>query len=81
MDRDGREAAEDSHPARPDPFGRRRVHRARIDPHDEWAGRLGKHRTGKSCLYLNRLGDVDVEVLRELVDRSVATMKLKYPDS
>ncbi|WP_433825070.1 DUF1801 domain-containing protein [Actinoplanes sp. CA-015351] len=29
--------------------------------------RLGPHRTGKSCLYLKRLADVDQEVLRELV--------------
>jgi hypothetical protein len=30
-------------------------------------GRLGKHRTGKSCLYINSLNDVDLEVLEELV--------------
>lgn len=30
-------------------------------------GRLGKHRTGASCLYVNNLADVDVEVLRRLV--------------
>jgi predicted GIY-YIG superfamily endonuclease len=34
--------------------------------------RLGRHKTGKSCLYLNRLEDVDLEVLRELVEKSVA---------
>lgn len=33
--------------------------------------RLGPHTTGKGCLYLKRLSDVDLEVLRELVDRSV----------
>lgn len=32
--------------------------------------RLGPHKTGKSCLYLRRLGDVDEGVLRELVGRS-----------
>ena len=31
---------------------------------------LGKHSTGKSCLYVKRLGDVDVDVLREMVRRS-----------
>ncbi|WP_211877311.1 DUF1801 domain-containing protein [Pseudarthrobacter albicanus] len=30
-------------------------------------GRLGKHRTGAGCLYINRLGDVDEAVLAELV--------------
>ena len=33
--------------------------------------RLGPHRTGKSCLYLKRLSDVDLDVLRTLVERSV----------
>ncbi len=37
--------------------------------------RLGKHRTGKSCLYLNRLADVDAGVLEELVRRSVERMR------
>jgi hypothetical protein len=38
--------------------------------HAELMERLGKHRTGKSCLYINKLEDVDVNVLRELVRRS-----------
>lgn len=29
--------------------------------------RLGKHKTGKSCLYINRLTDVDTNVLAELI--------------
>jgi hypothetical protein len=33
--------------------------------------RLGPHQTGKGCLYLKRLADVDEDALRELVDRSV----------
>ena len=33
--------------------------------------RLGPHTTGKACLYLKRLGDVDPEVLRELVEQTV----------
>ncbi len=40
--------------------------------------RLGKHKTGKSCLYLNKLADVDQGVLRELVERSVAHMRAKH---
>ena len=39
--------------------------------------RLGKHRTGKGCLYLKRLADVDLDVLRELIAVTVAdTRKL-----
>lgn len=37
--------------------------------------RLGKHKTGKSCLYLNRLADVDAGVLEELVRLSVERMR------
>jgi hypothetical protein len=33
--------------------------------------KLGPHKTGKSCLYLKRLDDVDVDVLRQLVERSM----------
>ena len=36
----------------------------------ELLDRLGKHSTGKSCLYIKRLSDVDVDVLREMVRRS-----------
>jgi hypothetical protein len=38
----------------------------------ELLSRLGKHSTGKACLYLKRLSDVDTDVLRELVGRSYA---------
>ena len=42
-------------------------------------GRLGKFTTGKSCLYVKRLADVDMGVLRELVAHSVKTIREKYP--
>ena len=44
----------------------------------ELLARLGKHRTGSSCLYLNRLADADPAVLRELIDRSIASVRSKY---
>lgn len=40
--------------------------------------KLGKYKTGRSCLYLNKLEDVDREVLYELIQESVAYMKTKY---
>ena len=40
--------------------------------------KLGKHRTGKSCLYLNKLDDVDLGVLEEIVRESVAEMNRRY---
>ena len=41
----------------------------------ELMARLGKHKTGKSCLYINKLADVDMKVLKELVTRSVRHLK------
>jgi hypothetical protein len=41
--------------------------------------RLGKHRRGGGCLYLNRLRDVDEAVLREMIGASWAHMAERYP--
>jgi hypothetical protein len=42
-----------------------------FDRHPELMKKLGKHRTGKVCLYIRRLADVDMKVLKELVVASV----------
>jgi Domain of unknown function (DU1801) len=41
------------------------------DRHTRDLAKLGPHKTGKGCLYLKRLSDVDLKVLRRLVDRSI----------
>jgi hypothetical protein len=41
--------------------------------------RLGKHKTGASCLYINKLADVDVAVLKEMIALDLAWMDAKYP--
>lgn len=41
--------------------------------------RLGKHKTGKSCLYIKRLSDIDEAVLEELCVRSLQYMAEQYP--
>jgi len=41
--------------------------------------KLGKHRTGKGCLYLKRLSDVDRGVLRELIDSAVRALRSRHP--
>ena len=46
---------------------------------EDQLARLGKHRTGGGCLYINRLDDVDLGVLREMAAASVAWMREKYP--
>lgn len=40
--------------------------------------KLGKYKTGVSCLYLKRLGDVDLKVLEKLVKESVRETKRAY---
>ncbi len=42
--------------------------------------RLGKHRTGKVCVYIRRLADVDLKVLETLVARSVEETEILYPN-
>ena len=42
--------------------------------------KLGKHKTGKSCLYVKRLDDIDLEVLEELLAASVKHIRATYPD-
>ena len=39
---------------------------------------LGKHKVGKSCLYINKLADIDLKVLRKIVRASVNDMQKKY---
>jgi len=39
---------------------------------------LGKHKTGVSCLYINKLSDVDMSTLRELIEQSVVHLKETY---
>ena len=40
--------------------------------------KLGKHKTSMSCLYINKLEDVDLDVLEELISRSFARMQKMY---
>ncbi|HEX8644134.1 MAG TPA: DUF1801 domain-containing protein [Allosphingosinicella sp.] len=47
---------------------------------DALLAKLGKHKIGKSCLYLKRLADVDEAVLAELVRASAVAIKERYPD-
>lgn len=44
----------------------------------EKLARLGKHKVGKSCLYINRLSDIDEAVLREIIDYGLQYMRGKY---
>lgn len=45
-----------------------------FDKFPDLMAKLGKYKTGKSCLYIKKLSDVDVKVLRKLVTNSVKLM-------
>ena len=47
--------------------------------HSPLLANLGKHKTAKSCLYVNKLADVDLGVLREIAEASVADTRARYP--
>lgn len=49
-----------------------------FEGYDELMGKLGKHKISKACLYIKKLEDVDVKVLKELITLSVKYMKAKY---
>ncbi|MFD1385770.1 DUF1801 domain-containing protein [Oceanobacillus oncorhynchi subsp. oncorhynchi] len=42
--------------------------------------KFGKHTTGKACVYINKVADIDEEVLKELIKQSVTFLQEKYPE-
>lgn len=49
-----------------------------FDTYHDLLGELGKHKTSKGCLYINKLSDVDMSVLKKLIKRSFADMQKQY---
>ena len=49
-----------------------------FEPFNPLMRRLGKYKTGKSCLYINSLSDVDSDVLQTLIESSVEYMRDRY---
>jgi hypothetical protein len=43
--------------------------------HRQRRAKLGKHKRGKGCLYIDKLDDVDRGVLRELIEQSIAELR------
>ena len=48
--------------------------------YDSLMQKLGKHKVGKSCLYMKKLEDIDIRILTRLIDESVQEMRRKYPN-
>jgi hypothetical protein len=49
--------------------------------YDELMSKLGKYRTGKSCLYIKRLSDIDMDLLEVLITDSIKNVRrcASYP--
>lgn len=47
--------------------------------YDDLLKRLGKYKTSVACLYLKKLADIDLDVLQELINKSVEHMRRIYP--
>lgn len=45
------------------------------------AAKLGKHKVGKSCLYVNKLADLHIPTLKKMIAKSVQIMDKRYPQS
>ena len=50
-----------------------------FDRYEGLMAKLGKYKTGKSCLYINKLDDVNLETLKALIAESVEYMRRAYP--
>ena len=44
----------------------------------ELLNKLGKHKLGKSCLYINKLGDINIKVLEKIIKKSIMQMRKMY---
>lgn len=50
-----------------------------LEEHSPLLDGLGKYKMGKACIYVKKLGDIDQEVLKALMQASIAYLKERYP--
>lgn len=48
---------------------------------EELLSRIGKHTSAKSCVYVNKLADIDIDVLKVLIKQSMVITQAMYPDA
>lgn len=53
--------------------------RAALSEHSDLLASLGKHKTSKACLYINKLSDIDMSVLEKIITLDFAVMNARYP--
>lgn len=47
---------------------------------DQLLETFGKHTSGKACVYINKIADIDIEVLKKLIIQSVNFLQKTYPE-
>ncbi|MBP3041436.1 DUF1801 domain-containing protein [Bacillaceae bacterium Marseille-Q3522] len=47
---------------------------------EQLLNKIGKYRSGKACVYVNKLADVEIEVLKEMIQESVNYLQKLYPE-
>jgi hypothetical protein len=47
---------------------------------EELLKEFGKHTSGKACVYINKMADIDVEVLKKLITQSIKFLRETYPE-
>jgi hypothetical protein len=47
---------------------------------EELLKEFGKHTTGKACVYVNKIADINVDVLKELIKQSITFLNEMYPN-
>ena len=50
-----------------------------IESSEALQAKLGKHTTGKGCLYIKKLADVDQQVLKAMIVKSLAALRAQKP--
>ena len=50
-----------------------------FDAYEGWLKELGKHTSSKSCLYIKSLSDINLPILKKIIERGYKQMKKQYP--
>ena len=56
------------------------VHIAGDPVHEKLIESLGKHIKSKACIYVNKIEDIDIEVLKKMIQHTIKVLKETYPD-
>ncbi|WP_060210105.1 DUF1801 domain-containing protein [Sporosarcina koreensis] len=51
------------------------------DEREVLLAKFGKHTTGKACVYINKVNDIDIDVLQQLIKQSITFLKKTYPEN